>query len=352
MLLTVLSLTLCCSGVRGACQEDETAEFVPSCRGTIFAASHIFPSEWGVLHDSWDFTNLLGQSIAKYREVDVDGVGDSRVSGPTSVMCILPCMLLYLYTVYWFVTNLVWLMYSVAQWTARGGVCQQELRVCSNFLSAAQRDQQNNWVFSSYIRFPNVPGVDSVQEVFFNISYRFFECQQRPDCTRSYVTAYKYDVDTPVAENIQTDPSRYSPLRGTVEQSRIEQPQQLEFGDINRLFSIARPSNNGFYLAFRDQGTCGQVRRVIVYYERTLRYNGILLTCPTVPYPLEGSATTTQGTCCCGENAASNGSHTIVCSANRTCVEHMSGVCGCVPRYVFNMETQACIGEGLVCTVW
>ena len=224
--------------------------------------------------------------------------------------------------------------------------------MCSTTLSAAQRDQQNNWVFSSFIRFPDVPGVDDVREVFFNISYRFFECQQRPDCPRAYVTAYKYDVNTPMAANVQTDPSRYRPLRGTEEQSRIEQPQQTEFGDINIAFSIARPSTNGFYLAFRDQGTCGQVRRVIVYYERTLRYNGTLLTCPTVPYPLEGSATPTQGTCCCGENAANNASLTISCSADRTCVEPMSGVCGCAPGYEFNMGTQACDGECVCMCVW
>ena len=237
-----------------------------------------------------------------------------------------------------------YLMCCVVQWFTRGSVCQQELRVCSNALTEAEKNQQNNWVFSSHIRFPDVPGVDGVQEVFFNITYRFVECVQRPDCQRTYVTAYKYDVDAP-DENSQTDPSRYSPLRGTEELSRIVQSEQFDAADSVIGFSIPRPRTNGFYLAFRDQGTCGQVRRVILYYERTLQYNGTLLTCPTVPYPLQGTATTTQGSCCCGENAANNASLNIVCSADQRCVEPMSGVCGCAPGYTFNVDTQACDRE-------
>ena len=83
MVLALLSLTLCCYGAREACQEDETSVFDAQCRATIFVPSHIFPPDWGVLHDSRDQTNLLGMPIAQYRARDVDGVGGVNVSART-----------------------------------------------------------------------------------------------------------------------------------------------------------------------------------------------------------------------------------------------------------------------------
>lgn len=189
---------------------------------------------------------------------------------------------------------------------------------------------QDNWVFSSYIRFPNVDDVSDVQSVFFDISFRFTQCSGA--CTNDFATMYRYNANSPVSEAQRTTTSNYV-LLGGLPDSRIRQGSAS--GAQNPVFSVARQNTNGFYLAFRDQGNCGDINRVIVYYRRSPSYTGTLLTCPSVPFPTPNSGVTTSGACCCGTNAEPKGSLDRVCSDDETCTEPSSDVCGCSPGYQF-----------------
>lgn len=305
--LSLLALSLWGCQVRAMCVDDETAQFDENCRTNFrFENDHIFPENWGLLHDSYDSESLLESSPPLYSTLDVDGISTT----------------------------------SQGMWSQQGGLCQYALRTCSTGLTVTQQNQQENWFFTSFIRFPSVQGVDGVQEVFFNISYRFSQCTSSPTCMNDFVTVYKYDTNAPDSVG-RNNPGNYQLLRGTVDNSRLQQGGQQT--DVNVLWRIQRPTTNGFYLAFKDEGTCGLVRRLIVYYVRNLAYSGTLLTCPSVPLPPQGTtAATTQGTCCCGENAANMSSLMIVCSSDEMCVETAEDVCGCAPGYTYNMATRVC----------
>ncbi len=189
---------------------------------------------------------------------------------------------------------------------------------------------QDNWVFTDYIRFPNVEGVSDVEEVFFDATFRFTQCVS--PCVNDFATVYRYNVNGPVSESQRTTISNYG-LLGGIPDSRLSQGDAD--GTQNEMWSIPRPNTQGFYLAFRDQGNCGSINRVIVYYRRSPKYTGTLLTCPSVPFPSPGSGRTTTGTCCCGTNAEPKSSLNRVCSDDETCVEPASDVCGCSPGYQF-----------------
>ena len=193
------------------------------------------------------------------------------------------------------------------------------------------QNQQNNWIFSDYIRFPSVPNVDDVQEVFFDMSFRFTQCVT--PCVNSYATVYRYDVNAPVSADQRVAPSNYQ-LLGGIADSRLNQATSPT-NNANSVWSIPRPATNGFYLAFRDEGNCGTISRVYVYYRRSPGYTGTLVTCPSVPFPIQGSTSTTRGTCCCGLNAENKSTLDRICSADGSCVDPATDVCGCSPGFEF-----------------
>ena len=173
--------------------------------------------------------------------------------------------------------------------------------------------------------------MDDVKEVFFDMEFRFTQCVGT--CVNSYTTLFRYDVDAPVSADQRVNPSNYQ-LLGGIADSRLSQagsPTNI----VNPVWSIPRPNTKGFYLAFRDEGNCGVINRVYVYYRRSPGYTGTLLTCPSVPYPIQGSTDTTRGTCCCGVNAENKSTLDRVCSADESCVDPASDVCGCSPGYEF-----------------
>ncbi len=180
-------------------------------------------------------------------------------------------------------------------------------------------------------------GVSDVEQVFFDASFRFTQCSG--GCTNNFATVYRYNVDASVAEAQRTNTANYA-LLGGIPDSRLS--QGTDTGNVNRVWSIPRPSTDGFYLAFRDQGNCGSIDRVIVYYRRSFRYSGTLLTCPSVPFPAPASGGTTRGTCCCGTNAEPKSSLDRVCADDETCVEPVSDVCGCSPGYQFTGGSCQC----------
>ncbi len=56
--------------------DDETSVFDSDCRTNFrFSPDHIFPDEWGILFDTYDFATLISTSggSPQLRTLDVDG---------------------------------------------------------------------------------------------------------------------------------------------------------------------------------------------------------------------------------------------------------------------------------------
>ncbi len=65
-----------------------------------------------------------------------------------------------------------------------GGICTWAMRVCT------RQAGQDNWLFSQHVRYVEA------NEVLFNVSYTFAQCNSEPSCTRDYVTLYGYQSNS------------------------------------------------------------------------------------------------------------------------------------------------------------
>ena len=118
-LAAVLAIKFCCWSIAfGQAPGDYSA----TCRSGVNAAAHIFPAEWRVLVDNYDYQNLYNPDASPapvWTDNDVDGDGLSYDS-------------------------LV------------GGTCTYPVRPCTGQLT------QNNWLFSQHIRY------EDAKEVFYS----------------------------------------------------------------------------------------------------------------------------------------------------------------------------------------
>lgn len=211
-----------------------------------------------------------------------------------------------------------------------GGLCTYQPRACT-FDAATQ--PQRNWLFTQYVSYR-----DAV-EVVFNISYNLRACFRNPACTNQYFTLHRYDTSILPADDPRiTDINNYTPLFGGVQQSRLEAVD----GRVNENRRLMRPANAaGFYLGIEDDGSCGTVDRIIVYYRVVRGRTEDLLTCPDVPLPPEGSTQTTLRVCECGENAnRTSASLDRICNVDSVCNEDQ--VCACSPG--FQLSGSSCTG--------
>ena len=266
-----------------------------SCRTGINAPDHQFAAEWKILLDSYDYQDLFANTASVWVTNDVDGDGQD--------------------------------------WTQIGGVCSRSMRPCTRQVS------QDNWLFSQHVRY------EDAKEVFFQVSYRFIECQG--SCIRPYVTLYHYNSDNIATDANRINPSNYELLFGDEESSRFVQPTRVSrVQEVTR--TITRPANSdGFYLGFRDEGTCGTIPRLIVYY----------VVCPTrvdglVTYPEFGVPERTSADIPFEAQCASNAHNitslqVIAFSSNSSCSPVASGgaVCECDGGYVLSSDGLSCEGK-------
>ena len=130
--------------------------------------------------------------------------------------------------------------------------------------------------------------MQDAKELFIDVGLRFSSCIRNPSCDRSYVEAYRYDVNGVVSASEVTDVSNYKDLNGTKEDSQWRIPEGV---NANGLYSATLnmlrpdPEMSGFYLGLRDPGTCGQVSRIIIYYNVCLAKQVDLVVYPEFAVP-------------------------------------------------------------------
>ena len=100
-----------------------------------------------------------------------------------------------------------------------------------------------------------------MQDIFVDITFRFSPCTRNPACTNDVVNVYRYDTEA-IDTVGQTDRENYEKM-GVL--------QQEGYGDTHAHWTFKGPqdaSMKGFYMAFEDIGTCGQIKRVLVYHKK------------------------------------------------------------------------------------
>ena len=139
------------------------------------------------------------------------------------------------------------------QWRSSfGGLCAAQPRSCD---FRERGTPQDNWFFTQYIRYRYINDT----EVIVNITANFQECRLNPSCTQLYVDMYRYERDG-VDATAARDTSNYQFVR------RFEQPSGFSQQQYSASFSFTPNNTNGFYLGFRDTGTCVNLQRLQVYY--------------------------------------------------------------------------------------
>ena len=219
----------------------------------------------------------------------------------------------------------------ILQWrTSFGGLCAAQPRSCD----FRESTPQDNWFFTQYIRY-----IDAT-EVFVNITANFQECRLNPSCTQLYVDMYRYERNGVDATAARTT-TNYQIVR------RIEQPSDFIGQQYNASFSFTPSgSTNGFYLGFRDTGTCVNILHIQVYYRISPRRTDGLMTHPEIALPRAGSSGSMTAMAVCAANSANLTSLLLTCFANGSCVVVAS--CACVPGYEYVAGTRGsaqCRGE-------
>ena len=167
-----------------------------------------------------------------------------------------------------------------------------------------------------------------------NITANFQECRLNSACTQLYVDMYRYERDAVDATAARTT-SNYQLVR------RIEQPSGFSQQQYAASFNFTPSGNtNGFYLGFRDTGTCLNILRLQVYYIIICPVVDPPVVCPKVGQPRQGS--TVQVTCSCpaNSNVAPGSSLQLTCHSDGTCDGNPS--CQCKEGY--REITGGCIG--------
>ena len=146
------------------------------------------------------------------------------------------------------------------QWRSSfGGLCAAQPRSCD----FRESTPQDNWFFTQYIRYIHAT------EVFVNIATNFQECRLSPSCNQLYVDMYRYERNGVNATAARTT-NNYQLVQ------RIEQSSDFNGQQYAAFFTFTPSGNtNGFYLGFRDSGTCVNILRIQVYHS-TLFFGKIM----------------------------------------------------------------------------
>ena len=220
--------------------------------------------------------------------------------------------------------------------------------MCTNLLRTCtfSRPNQNNWLFSQFVC------LQDAKELLFNVTFKFSQCSDNPACDDAYVTLYRYCVDRPVSNEQRTNRDNYVPLNGTVEDSRLQQPQGFR-KRVNDQRGLLRPSPTtaGCYFAVQDQGTCGQVERCIISSGVCpAKQEGLVLYPEFAVPPKAGPDEEFQAVCVCNAHNVTN--LTVLASAaDGTCVDEVEGGarCECDDGYIESTDGSECkrkLGNG------
>ena len=176
-----------------------------------------------------------------------------------------------------------------------------------------------------------------------NATVRFTGCQDRsslnPPCQNNFVTLYRYDTNSERTTNEITNVTNFQPCFGDRASSRLEQTGSAI---TNVIKTFDRLNFAMTYFGIQDNGTYGDVRRILVYYRVAQGYEQGLVKCPSIPLPKEDSGKSVSKNCTCKDNAMPVNSLTRTCNGNGVC--EGNPMCVCQPGYQYDETQQVCQG--------
>ena len=169
----------------------------------------------------------------------------------------------------------------------------------------------NNWIFTQYI-YKSVSAVANIT-VYINVTLRFSTCT--PACARS-LGVYTFITNTP-----QT----------TINVSNFSLVSNFSASTTNILEPVLsfnlKPNDTGFYVAFRDGGSCINLNRVKIYYYQCPGQQIGLVLFPVTTAPTKSNSPLTVAASCviggintsslnlqCNTSGAWSGSPSCICS--------------------------------------
>jgi len=281
-----------CAWILYVVQGQAPGDHDANCRTGLNLNNHILPAEWRILMDTYDYSSLSSKWVG--------------IASP---------------------------------WSDVGGQCTPSLYVCQPLTNPSSI--ADSWLFSQHISY------QSANEVFFNVSYQFSDCHSIPTCTIPYVTVYRYDRNTTATNSERTNTNNYQPSFGTAASSRLEHPSGST-AQIQETRSFTRPaSSTGFYLGVGDEGTCGSLNRIIVYYVVCPGRVDGLVTYPETAVPVQGSSDIIFDAVCAANAHNTSSRQVRASSSSSTCSDIAPGgvQCQCNAGYLTSGDGVSCGGE-------
>ena len=217
------------------------------------------------------------------------------------------------------------------QWGQLGGLCRYNLAAGS-----CQLGLQDNWVFSQHIKYP---ARSLSTEVYLNVTLN--SCLLT-ECNRHFVTVYRFDTNTIVPTSNQTDPVNYVPLFGPGTETTDSRLLQNSIVDITVVRPFKTPGEyTGFYLGLRDNGTCGLVKRIYLYYTPCKDLIDGLVYYPELVRPPAGSPNPNIAEACCAPYSHNTTSLVFKAYSGGGCERNVN--CECDPGYQLDETRLECI---------
>ena len=173
----------------------------------------------------------------------------------------------------------------------------------------------NNWAFTQYVS--KAGNIVANITIFINITVRFSSCN--PSCPK-ILSVYNFIV------NSQQTPLNQSITNFTL-LSTITGSSTATFGTV--LSFNLKPNDAGFYVAFRDGGSCTSLNRVQIYYYQCPALQMGLALYPLTPAPTKQNSPAAVNASCvsgginstslslqCDNSGAWNGSVNCLCSSS------------------------------------
>ena len=181
-------------------------------------------------------------------------------------------------------------------------------------------------------------------EIYLNITFRFSQCSSNPACTNDFVTLHRFDTNAIEPISRQNDSANYYiPLFGPGTETTDSRLQQVGTTDVGVVRSFETPGNYaGFYLGIQDTGTCGQVKRIFLYYTPCKELLDGLVYYPELVRPPAGSPNPNIAEACCAPNAHSTTSLTFRAFSDGRCERDV--ICECDAGYEIGGNRMECIG--------
>ena len=175
----------------------------------------------------------------------------------------------------------------------------------------------HNWLYTQYIEY-----LDS-KELFVKVTYNLSSCLSSAQCTKPFIDLYYHSTNGSCPEEEYSNENYYQYIGKLIQQQE---------GAMSLTFSFERPdSDEGFYLGFRDTGTCGTISRVRVYYTVCASKVDGLTSYPSLPLPAQNSQESNIAYAYCAYNSFNSVASGYKAYGNGRC--EYGARCVCRPGY-------------------